>query len=67
MLFDSIVAGITTEKFHFYSTYSMTLLGILHAIDSIRDPTYFPTFASTIIFELHEIEEEFFVKVLNND
>ena len=54
-LFDRIIDGTTTEKFYFYSTYSMTMLGIMHALDVLDDPNYFPIFASTLIIELHYV------------
>jgi hypothetical protein len=63
--FDDIINNTGTVTFSLYSAHDITLVGFLSAInawDSLQPP-----FASSLIYELNEINQEYFVRIVYND
>ena len=63
--FQQIVNKQTSVKWWIYSAHDATLVGFLTAIDIFDEAQ--PPFASSLIFELIEDDEELFVKINYND
>jgi prostatic aicd phosphatase len=54
------------KKIYLYGTHDTRIVEILQSIGVYRDQTpMIPNFGATIIFELHQVEGEFIVKVFN--
>ena len=64
-IFNGVISGNSTLNWGFFSAHDTTLIGFLRAID-LWDGNN-PPFASTIIFELNEIGNNYFVRTIYND
>ena len=63
--FTAKIKGNTPLKATLYSAHDTTLMNIFHCLNyslSIQPP-----FASVLLFELHRIQEEYFIKVIYNN
>ena len=63
--FAAKIKGHTPLKATLYSAHDTTLMNIFHCIG--YSLTIQPPFASVLLFELHRIQDEYFVKVIYND
>jgi hypothetical protein len=63
--FDLKITGSTSLRFALYSAHDVTLSGFLSGLRVFNGVN--PPFASTILFELHEIGALYFVTVIYND
>ncbi|OMJ83668.1 hypothetical protein SteCoe_15335 [Stentor coeruleus] len=63
--FDDIISGTGTITFSLYSAHDITLVGFLSAIDAWDSLQ--PPFASSLIYELNEIGQDYFVRIVYND
>lgn len=49
-------------KIHLYSGHELNVVMLLHTLGLYND--HIPKFSSGLIFELHEIKEKYYVKVI---
>lgn len=64
-IFEGNINGTSQLKWSFFSAHDTTLIGFLVAIDQWNGLN--PPFASTIVYELHEENSNYFVQVIYND
>ncbi|OMJ94246.1 hypothetical protein SteCoe_2581 [Stentor coeruleus] len=63
--FDDIIYARSTTKYKVYFSHDKTLISLLIALDSWDSKN--PPFASTLLFELHNEDSEYKVKIIYND
>lgn len=64
-VFNQLIEGKSTRKWNFYSSHDTSIIGFLSAINAWDGIN--PAFASTLVLELHKLEDKHFVKLLYND
>ena len=63
--FEGVINGSSTLTWSLYSAHDTTLIGFLIAIDNWDNNN--PPFASSLVFELNEINDNYFVSISYND
>ncbi|XP_057338080.1 venom acid phosphatase Acph-1-like [Microplitis mediator] len=61
--YDFVHGMNTHQKAYFYMAHEFQIVGILNALGVYNKP-HVPSYLSSVIFELHEIENTFYVKVI---
>jgi hypothetical protein len=61
----NVIAGNVTQKFFLYSAHDTTIMCALSFL--LLNHTKNPPFASVMLFELHEYNQEYFVNIIYND
>jgi len=64
-IFNGVISGTSTVKFGYFSAHDTTLIGFLTAIQNFNGQN--PPFASTLIFELIQETDGYYVNVKYND